>query len=257
METDEHGGAIVQAGDGASARKIFAFAPVEGVSVTVRGGGFRNRYDVEWRDVRCLPSSSEADVSRNATQRAFSKSSGDFRGFVDLLQRIVLGGEPDGSKAPGPAQSGSSARDGGGEAVGSLGGGDTVLYLQKRGSRAEMQRVALKTNMAGELIEAVWTKNDKDVARNAFPEELLSALAALCASDEEGWALVRPAVWSELPAELWWQVLRRLTKQEGAAVSCSCTTICSIVSLDSFSWAPAEAPPPLPPPPPPPLPTPP
>ena len=46
--------------------------PVEGVTVTVsvRGGSPTN-FEVEWRDMRCLPTSSDADVSRNATPRAF------------------------------------------------------------------------------------------------------------------------------------------------------------------------------------------
>ena len=242
------GGAMVRAA--AAAGGLFSFSLAEGVSLTVKnqsGGGAGGGYDVEWRDVRCLPSSTDNDVSRNATPRAFSESSGDFEGLVDLLQRIVFGGEPDG-KAPGAAQS-SSAGGGSGEAVRSPGGGETVLHLQKRGSRAEVQSVALKTNMAGELIEAIWTKGAKEVHRDSSPSQLFLSLSAICASasDEESWALVRPAQWSELPAELWWHVLRWLTKREGAAVSCSCTNIRNIVAIDTFIWAPAQAPP-LPPP---------
>lgn len=240
-------GAMVRAG--AAAGGLFSFSLAEGVSLSVKnqgGGGGGGGYDVEWRDVRCLPSSSDADVSRNATPRAFSESSGDFEGLVDLLQRIVFGGEPDVGKAPGSAQSNGSTRAVNGAAVRSPGGGETVLHLQKRGSRAEVQSVSVKTNIAGELIEAVWTRAAKEVQRDTSPAQLFLSLASLCASDEEGWALVRPAQWSELPNELWWHVLRWLTKREGAAVSCSCTNIHSIVTLDTFIWAPAQAPPPPP-----------
>ena len=233
---------------------LFSFAPVEGVSLTIKntGGGAGGGYDAEWCDVRCVPS--DVDVSRNATQPAFSESIGDFKGLVDLLQRIVLWARPGGCKTLAPAQSRRSACGGGSQTVRPPGGGETVLHLQKRDSRAEVQSVSIKTNLSGELIEATWTKGAQAVQRDSSPAQLFLSLAVLCASDKEGWALVRPAKWSELPAELWWNVLRRLTECEGAAISCTCTNIRSIVALDTFIWAP-EAPPPLPPPPPSPLPT--
>jgi hypothetical protein len=62
----------------------------------------------------------------------------------------------------------------------------------------------------------------------------------------QGWALVRPAKWSTLPAELWQNVLLWLTKCEGAAFSCTCNNIRSIVALGTFSWAPEAPPPPAP-----------
>jgi hypothetical protein len=222
---------------------LFSFNPVEGVSLTIKntGGGAVGGYDAEWCDLR-VPS--DAEESRYATQPAFSESTSHFKGLFDLLQRIVFGERPGGSKALALAQSSRSACGG----VSPPGGGETVLHLQKRHSPAEVQRVFIKTNIAGELIEATWTKGAPAVQRDSSPAQLFFSLAALCTPDEEGWALVRPAKWSELPAELWWNVLRRLTKCEGAAVSCTCNNIRSIVALDTFIWAP-EAPPPQAPPP--------
>ena len=216
---------------------LFSFDPVEGVSLTIKntGGGAVGGYDAEWCDLR-VPS--DAEESRYATQPAFSESTSHFKGLFDLLQRIVFGERPGGSKALALAQSSRSACGG----VSPPGGGETVLHLQKRHSPAEVQRVFIKTNIAGELIEATWTKGAPAVQRDSSPAQLFFSLAALCTPDEEGWALVRPAKWSELPAELWWNVLRRLTKCEGAAVSCTCNNIRSIVALDTFIWAP-EAPP--------------
>lgn len=219
---------------------MFTFTPVEGVSLTVRGGaGTGVGYDVEWRDVRCLPSSSDADVSRNATPRAFSEASGNLEGLVELLQRIVFGGEGEG-KALGSAQSARAARGGGSEAVRSPGGGETVLYLQKRCSRAEMQRVTIKMTRSGEMAEAVWTRNAAGFRSDTSPQIFLEYLSTLCASDEDGWVFVRPNAWSELPGELWWHILRWLTQREGKAVSCSCHAIKSIVTLDTFIWSPAQ-----------------
>lgn len=70
--------------------------PVEGVSVTVNvnsGKGF----EVEWRDVRCLGSSTDADVSRNATPRAHTEEILNVQGLLKVVLKIVFGEEKEGN----------------------------------------------------------------------------------------------------------------------------------------------------------------
>jgi len=114
-----------------------------------------------------------------------------------------------------------------------------VLYLQKRGSPAEVQRVLVNTNMSGEVIGATFFKHCKEAKRDASPAQLLISLFALCTTDKEGWAFVRPFPWSEFPPELWPKVLSCLTRRQGAAASCSCRNFRSIVTHDTFTWAPS------------------
>lgn len=69
--------------------------PVDGVNVTVHFNGSKG-FELEWRDVRCLPSSSDADVSRNATPRAHTEAILDVQGLLKVILKIVFGEDKDG-----------------------------------------------------------------------------------------------------------------------------------------------------------------
>ncbi len=81
-------------------------SPVDGVKFTVRVDNVVKCFEVEWKDVRCLPSSSDADVSRNATPRAHSESIRSVSGLLKVMLRIVFGDEFSGAAIRSPAASG-------------------------------------------------------------------------------------------------------------------------------------------------------
>jgi hypothetical protein len=82
-------------------------SPVDGVKFTVRVDGMVKGFEVEWKDVRCLPSSSDADVSRNATPRAHSEVIRSMSGLLKVLLRIVFGEELNGAAIRSPAAPGT------------------------------------------------------------------------------------------------------------------------------------------------------
>ena len=117
--------------------------PVEGVTVSVRGGSPTN-FEVEWRDMRCLPTSSDADVSRNATPRAFVDSAPSVLGLVAILHKIVFGEVLDdtGSKDTMTTVLPNTV----------AAGGSIVICLQRRRDRACLRRLSLTTDSTtGEL----------------------------------------------------------------------------------------------------------
>mmetsp|Transcript_47047 Transcript_47047/g.110862 ORF Transcript_47047/g.110862 Transcript_47047/m.110862 type:complete len:378 (-) Transcript_47047:93-1226(-) len=209
-------------------------SPVDGLNVTIRDSAVGGMgFDVEWRDVRCLPSSSDADVSRNATPRAFTEGARNVANLLKVLQRITFGEEPQDVKAgaAGGAAAGGARESRGEEVKG--------LYLQQRSTRANMQRVTIATDANGDLKEAIFYEGTTIVGRDSDSRGFLRRLSQLC-SGEEGWQLVRPVAWCELPSELWWHVLRCMTAREGRAVACTSSMIRNITTLESFVWAPAQ-----------------
>lgn len=70
-----------------------AMVPVDGVSMTVRIDGVGKGFEVEWRDVRGVQSSSDADVSRNATPRAHSEAILSVQGLLKVVLKIAFGDE--------------------------------------------------------------------------------------------------------------------------------------------------------------------
>ena len=162
--------------------------PVEGVAVSVRGVSPTN-FEVEWRDMRCLPTSSDADVSRNATPRAFVDNTRSVQGLVAILHKIVFG-ESQGDMGKSVA--------GGGAAVDTsvaAAGGPMVIHLQRRRSRAVMRRVALTTNSQGENMRVtVYDGVASSGPRQSHPWAFLQQLSEMCSGDD-GFVLVRETCW--------------------------------------------------------------
>ena len=204
--------------------------PVEGVTVSVRGGSPTN-FEVEWRDMRCLTTSSDADVSRNATPRASTDSARNLHGLVAILHKIVFGETQNAE--------GKSVAMGGSPVVVSPSGGPLVIYLQRRKNRACLRRLLLTTDSNGELMQVTTLNGTKSTTTRQTHRVFLQNLSEMCAGDD-GFALVRETSWSELPSELWWHVLKCLTRREGKAVSCTCKMISHMVQLPAFVWAPAQ-----------------
>jgi len=71
------------------------------------------------------------------------------------------------------------------------------------------------------------------------PLAILKQLGKMCSS-EEGWTLIRPVVWADLPSELWWHVLKNMTAKEGSAMACTFSTIPNIIRNPNFVWLPSE-----------------
>lgn len=206
--------------------------PVEGVTVSVRGGSPTN-FEVEWRDMRCLPTSSDADVSRNATPRAFVDSAPSVLGLVAILHKIVFGEVLDdtGSKDTMTTVLPNTV----------AAGGSIVICLQRRRDRACLRRLSLTTDSTtGELQTVTTMAGSSTVTRRQTCREMLEQLATLCSGCDEGFVMVRETCWAELPSELWWHVLRCLTAKQGKAVSCTCQTMSHLVQLPAFIWAPAQ-----------------
>jgi len=202
--------------------------PVDGVNMTVRVDGVGKGFEVEWRDVRSLPSSSDADVSRNATPRAHSEAIRSVQGLLKVVLKIVFGDESGGASTGGSALSAAGAEAG------------MVLHLQRRTDRAAMQRVDIMMDGSGVFSRSVVTNGSlEEVAVDKTPLDLLKRLGELL-SPEQDMVLVRPVAWGELPSELWSAALRCLTKKEGRAVACSTSMVHQIVTTPSFIWAPAQ-----------------
>mmetsp|Transcript_33778 Transcript_33778/g.52585 ORF Transcript_33778/g.52585 Transcript_33778/m.52585 type:complete len:365 (-) Transcript_33778:932-2026(-) len=214
--------------------QICDFIPVEGLHLTIRGKA--GSFDLEWRDARCLPCSSDAEVSRNVTPRVFAEGTRNVEGLIKLLRKIVFNesGTEDKSNpsSAGAAMASKLAQ----LEAGSRG---AFLHLQHRTTRARMQRVAIAWDQDGTLVDAAFYEGSTVVTRESNTPGFLQRLAQMC-SPEQGWTFMRPVVWSELPSELWWPILKCLTVREGRAVSCSCSMIHNLVNLSSFYWAPAQ-----------------
>mmetsp|Transcript_50686 Transcript_50686/g.126181 ORF Transcript_50686/g.126181 Transcript_50686/m.126181 type:complete len:412 (+) Transcript_50686:182-1417(+) len=203
-------------------------APVEGVSVTVHVDGVGKGFEVEWRDVRSLPSTSDADVSRNATPRAHTEALLSVQSLLRVVMKIVFGDESS-SLALGACAAQAAA---GGEA-------DMVLLLQHRANRAMMQRVKICMDRNGGFEKGVVVDERlAEVSLDKTPLDLLKRLGSLL-SPARGYVFAKPVQWVELPSELWFNVLRCMTKKEGRAVSCTSQMVQSIVTQPSFTWAPA------------------
>ena len=173
-----------------AAAGVVDITPVEGVTVSVRSGS-ANNFDVEWRDMRCLPTSSDADVSRNATPRAFIDSTRTVHGLVAILHRIVFGERQDdmgkmvamGEVAPDTT-------------------GPLVIYLQCRRNRAVMRRVELTTDRTGELgpmtvyegTRTVFDSANASGSRQSPMWAFLQQLSEMCCGDH-GFVLVRETCW--------------------------------------------------------------
>ena len=206
-----------------------SFSPVDNLSITVRADSSGRGFDLEWCDVRCLPSSSDADVSRNVTPRAFTEGARNASGLIRALLRIIFGDGEDG-------KSGRSSQGGPARVEAQFASGGSFCFcLQKRSNRALVKRVHLSLDSNGDL-QRVGPHGELN------PSPLLTILRIvgdLC-SPEQGYALMRPVVWAELPSELWWHVLKNLTRSEGRAVSCSCKLTRQVVSSSNFIWAPSK-----------------
>jgi len=170
-----------------AAAGVCDITPVEGVTVSVRGGA-HNSFEVEWRDMRCLPTSSDADVSRNATPRAFLDSTRTVHGLVAILHKIVFGeGQDDTGKA---TESGGAAADPAASAGGAL-----TIYLQRRRSRAVMRRVAVTPDGSGQAMTVtVYNGANATVLRQVAPWGFLAQLSEMCSGDD-GFVLVRETCW--------------------------------------------------------------
>ena len=161
--------------------------PVEGVAVSVRGGSPTN-FEVEWRDMRCLPTSSDADVSRNATPRAFVDSTRSVQGLVAILHKIVFGESQD--------DKGKSAAVGGAAVDSSVAGGEPlVIYLQRRRSRAVIRRGARTTHSNGENMRVtIYDGTSSSGPPQSHPWAFLQQLSDMCSGDD-GFVLVRETCW--------------------------------------------------------------
>lgn len=161
--------------------------PVEGVTVSVRGGA-QNSFEVEWRDMRCLPTSSDADVSRNATPRAFLDSTRSVHGLVAILHKIVFGEcQDDTGKA---AESGAAAAD-----AAAAAGRELTICLQRRRGRAVMRRVAVTPDGSGQAMTVtVYNGAKATVMRQVAPWGFLAQLSEMCSGDD-GFVLVRETCW--------------------------------------------------------------
>jgi len=161
--------------------------PVEGVTVSVRGGA-QNSFEVEWRDMRCLPTSSDADVSRNATPRAFLDSTRSVHGLVAILHKIVFGEcQDDTGKA---AESGAAAAD-----AAAAAGRELTICLQRRRGRAVMRRVAVTPDSSGQAMTVtVYNGAKVTVMRQVAPWGFLAQLSEMCSGDD-GFVLVRETCW--------------------------------------------------------------
>ena len=209
-----------------------SFSPVDNLTITVRldlASSPKQQYDVEWCDVRCLPSSSDADVSRNVTPRAFNETARTAVGLIRTLSRITFGDQEEGKH--GRASSSWLARP---EAA--VSGADYVFFLQKRANRAHVKRISLFFDGHGELHRAA-IQGQRDIIHDSIA--VLKALQDFC-SPEQGYVMMRPVAWAELPSELWWHVLRCLTRNDGRAVPCSCKLIRQVVTSPNFIWAPSK-----------------
>jgi hypothetical protein len=205
-----------------------SFSPVENLTIKVRSDSTGRGFDLEWHDVRCLPSSTDADVSRNVTPRPLNEGARNASGLIRALLRIIFGDKEDG-------KSGRSGQGGPARLEAQFNSGSFCFYLQKRSQRASVKRVWLSLDSNGDA-QRVGPHADLS------PSPLLSILKIvgdLC-SPEQGYVLMRPVVWAELPSEIWWHVLKCLTRSEGRAVSCSCKIIRQVVLSSNFIWAPSK-----------------
>jgi hypothetical protein len=207
-----------------------SFSPVDNLTITVRSDSTGRGFDLEWCDVRCLPSSSDADVSRNVTPRAFTEAARNASGLITSLLRIVFGDVDDG-------KSGRAGQVGPARVVTQFCSGNFCFCLQKRSNRAIVKRVYINLDSNGDIQKA-----GLHGERELGPSPLLGVLKIvgdLC-SPEQGFALMRPVVWAELPSELWWHVLKCMTRTEGRAVSCTCRLIRQVVVSPNFIWSPSK-----------------
>lgn len=205
-----------------------SFSPVDNLTIKVRSDSTGRGFDLEWHDIRCLPSSTDADVSRNVTPRPFIEGARNASGLIKALLRIIFGDGEDG-------KSGRSGQGGPARLEAQFDSGSFCFYLQKTSNRAVVKRVCLSLDSNGD-VQRVGPHADLS------PSPLLSILKIvgdLC-SPEQGYVLMRPVVWAELPSELWWHVLKCLTRTEGRPVSCSCKVIRQVVSSPNFIWAPSK-----------------
>jgi len=215
----------------ASSPLICDITPVDGVNITIKTDNISQDFEIEWRDSRCLPSSSDADVSRNATPRAFNENSRNMMGLVTLLQRIVFGELVDDKLGSGCKQARNrySSRE----------TGVTYIHLQHRTSRHLVQKIEVCTDTAGDLVKACLLNDTREPTLLKSPLAILKQLGKMC-SNEEGWTLIRPVVWADLPSELWWHVLKNMTAKEGSAMACTFSTIPNIIRNQNFVWLPSE-----------------
>mmetsp|Transcript_1436 Transcript_1436/g.3873 ORF Transcript_1436/g.3873 Transcript_1436/m.3873 type:complete len:354 (-) Transcript_1436:587-1648(-) len=201
-----------------------SFSPIDNLTVTVRGDSSGKIFDLEWCDVRCLPSSSDAEVSRNVTPRAFTESARNALTLVRTLQRIMHG---DDEKKTGRLGYQAAAR------LELQGSNDFCFHLQKRANRAVVRRINVTFDAHGDFQRS----SEKDVPNMLG---LLKHVGDQYCSPEQGYMMISPVVWSELPSELWWHVLKNLTRTEGKAVSCTCKMVRSVVTSENFIFSPSK-----------------
>ena len=178
--------------------------------MSVRGGSPSN-FEVEWRDMRCLPTSSDADVSRNATPRAFVDSTRSVQGLVAILHRIVFGESQD-DKGKSTAAGGAGADS----TVAAAAGGPLTIYLQRRRSRAVMRRVAVTptSDGHGQAVDVTVYNGVASSVQRQMPWAFLQQLSEMCSGDD-GFVLVRETCWYVLSPE----PLRMPTRS-----TCTCST---------------------------------
>jgi hypothetical protein len=107
------------------------------------------------------------------------------------------------------------------------------FFLQKKSNRAIVKRVSFPLDSNGDLPRTAGGQRDNPVL------SILKDLEHDCAP-EQGYAVMRPAFWGELPSELWWHVLKYLTRSEGRAASSSCKLLRNVVTSPDFIWAPSK-----------------
>ncbi len=210
-----------------AAAGVCDITPVEGVTVSVRGGA-HNSFEVEWRDMRCLPTSSDADVSRNATPRAFLDSTRTVHGLVAILHKIVFGeGQYDTRKA---AESGGAAAD-----AAAAAGGALTIYLQRRRSRAVMRRVVVTPDGSGQAMTVtVYNGASATVLRQVAPWVFLTQLSEMCSGDD-GFVLVRETCWY-VGTALCCAALRGLCHRRACSSRRLATTCQSILQSVLLAW---------------------